>query len=99
MGQQGSRLLAALAAVHTLLTRHSVLAEGSLPSVPTWQQRFLHWARLRLPVVQQSVACEWWRSRRGGVSSWAGPGTLRAGRCCCAAHPGSGLSPMCHFAS
>ncbi|KAJ9528654.1 hypothetical protein QJQ45_020564 [Haematococcus lacustris] len=45
-----------LQAWHGVYVRSPVLAEGSLPPVPTWQQRFLHWARLRLPIVQQSVA-------------------------------------------
>ncbi|GFH14507.1 hypothetical protein HaLaN_10575, partial [Haematococcus lacustris] len=44
-----------LEAWHGVYVRSSALAEGSLPPVPTWQQRFLHWASLRLPVVDQWV--------------------------------------------
>ncbi|KAJ9527901.1 hypothetical protein QJQ45_005635 [Haematococcus lacustris] len=44
-----------LEAWHGVYVRSSALAEGSLLAVPTWQQRFLHWASLRLPVVDQWV--------------------------------------------
>ncbi|KAL6755029.1 hypothetical protein V8C86DRAFT_261789 [Haematococcus lacustris] len=44
-----------LEAWHGVYVRSSALAEGSLPPVPTWQKRFLHWASLRLPVVDQWV--------------------------------------------